>query len=74
MLILKQAGIGFTPPPALSLPLLVTGGLLVGVPGLAQLILWWLSGRTPGAPSSPPEPPGPHSPLTSWPEPSGADR
>ena len=65
-LILKQAGIFFPPPESVSIPLVITGGLLVGVPGLAQLVMWWLQVQagTPGIsgpPSGPVDPPPPPS-------------
>jgi len=60
-LILKQAGIIFDPPAQASLPLVVTGGLLIGVPGLLQIVLWWVGNRAgiSGPPSGPALPPSP---------------
>jgi hypothetical protein len=46
LLIFKQAGIFFAPPVQTNETLIWVAGLLIGVPGLAQLIAWRM-GETP---------------------------
>jgi hypothetical protein len=58
-LVLKQSGLGFAPPPQVSLPVLLVGGLLVGVPGLAQLVMWGFRAAAPGSAGISGQPSGP---------------
>lgn len=64
-LIFKQAGILFVPPAQANETLIWVAGLLIGVPGIAQIIAWRTGGTvtpTDGEPShSPPLPPSPSS-------------
>jgi len=77
LLIFKQAGILFPAPDTVSLPLVVMGGLIIGVPGLAQLVLWglqiWAGQAGTAGPLSPGPSLGSPSPSPQSPEPSGAD-
>lgn len=65
LLIFKQAGILFAPPAQTNETLIWVAGLLIGVPGLAQLIAWKTGGGTPagtaGPPALPASPPPPSS-------------
>lgn len=45
LIVLKQAGIGFSPPDKISIELLVIGALCCNVPGILQ-VLAWRSGQT----------------------------
>lgn len=45
-IICKQAGIGFPPPAAVNVPLLILAACLVGVPQVAWLLSGWRRGDT----------------------------
>jgi len=57
LLMLKEAGILFDPPPQANETLIWVAALLIGVPGVAQVIAWRFG--TGGVPSSPPPPESP---------------
>lgn len=61
VIILKQAGILFVPPPQVNETLIWMAAALIGVPGLTQLLALRFGGSTPTAGS----PPGPVPPVSS---------
>jgi hypothetical protein len=60
VIILKQAGILFVPPPQVNETLIWLAAALIGVPGLTQILALRFGGSTPTA-GSPPVPPPPAS-------------
>lgn len=71
LIILKQAGLFFPPPPGgPSIELLAIGALCCNVPGILQVIQW-RSGTQPSQPEVPPSPSA--SPSAPQPAPSGGE-
>ena len=63
LLIFKQAGVLFTPPDQVSPLLVILSALLIGVPGLVQLITLFVTGTSTGTGTRPSSPPSVESRL-----------
>jgi len=70
VLLAKQAGIFFSPPTSPNDMLILVGALLIGVPGIAQVIAWRFGSGGAGSTTEQPQSSSPAQPSSGQPLPS----
>ena len=51
LILARQGGVFFDPPPQVSIPILAVGALMCNVPGILQVLAWRTGARTDSSPS-----------------------